>query len=82
MRARCCARSPSVPGDIPALIRTAFDARAAFGALRQCRRLLCAHLGFDSDDAIVHPEAAWPWEGAPASLFGGASPGDVQVENP
>jgi hopanoid-associated phosphorylase len=72
------------PGDIPALIRTAFDARAAFVALSRSRRALCAHLGFDMDDQPV-AEGAWAWEHGPAgaleaALFGTA-PGDIQVDN-
>ena len=36
------------PADLPGLIRTALDARAAFGALAQSRRRLSSRLGFDS----------------------------------
>ncbi len=34
------------PAELPALIRTALDARAAFMALQQSRKLLCGLLGF------------------------------------
>jgi hypothetical protein len=34
------------PSDLPALIRTALDARAAFAALHRDRRTLCALFGF------------------------------------
>ncbi len=40
------------PGELPGLIRTALDARAAFVSLRRSRRLLCALFGFE----IAGPE--------------------------
>lgn len=63
------------PGDLPALIRTAMDAGAAFAALRACRRRLPGMLGFE-DAAMVETQVA-------GRDYGGASlrPGDVQVEN-
>lgn len=66
------------PGDIPALIRTAMDASAAFAALKGNRRRLSGLLGF---------EEAWPTVAGTlperpsleVGLFGGGA--DVQVEN-
>ncbi len=43
------------PGDIPALIRTAMDAGAAFAALKVARRRLTDALGFE-DAILVEPE--------------------------
>lgn len=63
------------PGDIPALIRTALDASAAFAALRTCRRQLPGPLGFE-EAAVV--KAATPARGDDVVLFG---PSEVQVEN-
>lgn len=63
------------PGDIPALIRTAMDASAAFAALRACRRHLPGMLGVE-DAAVL--EAAAPARDYEVALFG---PGEVQVEN-
>lgn len=43
------------PGDLPALIRTARDAQAAFRGLRACRRRIGPRLGFAAADEIVLP---------------------------
>lgn len=63
------------PGDIPALLRTAMDASAAFAALRACRRHLPGLLGFEDDPAA---EATAPMRDYDVPLFG--TPGEIQVE--
>lgn len=77
--ARALARRP---GDIPALVRTALDARAAFLALRRSRKALCGVLGFDREDgpAIPAPAAFLLPVGSDTGLFdvGG---GEVGLEN-
>ncbi len=71
------------PGDVTALIRTALDARAAFSALRHCRRLLSSDFGFDAADGILPPETARVWDGTTgaieATLFARA-PAEINPE--
>ena len=69
------------PGDIPALVRTALDARAAFVALRRSRAALGGVLGFDRQDgsAIPAPAASRAAAGGDAGLFG--VNGTIGLEN-
>ena len=73
------------PGDLPGLVRTALDARAAFSALARSRKRLCGFLEF-GDDAIrtaaAQPAGLRPLidlDIGPLGVFGSAA--DVQIEN-
>ncbi len=57
------------PAELPGLIRTAFDARAAFASLLRNRRLLCALFGFES----AGPEPVF----ARASRVGSPAPAEL-----
>jgi hopanoid-associated phosphorylase len=80
------------PADVPALIRTALDARAAFLALQRSRKLLAGFIGFGADTAAPMLEGYLDLvlDGAghrplidldvgALDVFGAGS--DVQVEN-
>ena len=72
------------PGDFPALVRTALDARAAFSMLLHSRRLLCGLLGFgDGFTVEIAREIAGARAAMEAGTLGvfGASPADMPIEN-
>ena len=59
------------PAELPGLIRTALDARAAFASLRRSRRLLCALFGFEiagPEPVFTRPMAVEVGIPAPAEL--------------
>ncbi|WP_245504165.1 phosphorylase [Lichenihabitans psoromatis] len=70
------------PADLPALIRTAFDARAAFSALKHSRSLLCGHLGFGEIDLAREDGVPRPLVDIDVGTLGVFGVGtDVSVEN-
>lgn len=77
--ARALARRP---GEFPALVRTALDARAAFLSLRRSREALRGVLCFDHEDdaTVLAPTALLATMESDAALFGACR--EVGLENP
>ena len=69
------------PRDVPALARTALDARTAFMALQRSRMSLGALLGFtDQHAGTVDAASATGHPLVDLGMFAGS--GEVQIDNP